>query len=216
MPQANAQIQSGPEGLKQPERAAGSGAPGRQLLIVPGLYDSAPGHWQEIWLHTLPGAAKVEQDDWERPTLGEWVAGLLAAVREHPGAVLVGHSLGCALIAHLARLNGGRGVAGALLVAPAEVNQSGPVGDRLAGFGPMPLGPLPFPSTVVASRNDPYVAFDRSRQFTRSWGAAFVDAGEVGHINIESGHGPWAEGEAILQDLQYRIDTFPARRDRPE
>jgi uncharacterized protein len=215
MPRSIAQGLGRPEEEPQLWGRTGRRQPARPLLIVPGLYDSTSGHWQDLWLHTLAGAVKVEQDDWERPTLGEWVAGLLAAVREHPGAVLVGHSLGCALIAHLARLNGGRGVAGALLVAPAEVNSSGPVGERLSGFGPMPLGPMPFPSTVVASRDDPYVAFDRSRQFARSWGAAFVDAGEAGHINIESGHGSWPEGEAILQDLQHAVETFPGRRDRP-
>lgn len=185
------------------------------LLIVPGLYDSAPGHWQDIWLHTQPGAVKVEQDDWERPTLGEWVAELLSAVRRHPGAVLVGHSLGCALIAHVAQLNGGRGVGGALLVAPAEVNRNGPAGDLLAGFGPMPLGQLPFPSTVVASRNDPFAAFDRSQLFARSWGATFVDIGEAGHINVASGHGLWPEGGAILQALVDRVAAAPAEPGRP-
>lgn len=184
----------------------------RPLLIVPGLHDSAPGHWQRLWLDALPGAVKVEQADWSRPTLAEWVGELIAAVRAHPGAVLVGHSLGCAAIAHVAQLRGARGIAGALLVAPAEVNRSGPAGHLLSGFGPMPLARLPFPATVVASRDDPYVSFERSQLFARSWGAGFVDAGEAGHINVASGHGQWPEGRAILAELLDRVGRTALER----
>lgn len=173
----------------------------RPLLIIPGLHDSTPGHWQRLWLDSLPGAIKVEQADWDRPRLGEWVAELVSAIRQHPGAVLVAHSLGCALVAHVARLRGGRDIAGAFLVAPAEVNKRSPASDLLEGFGPMPLQPLPFPSTVVASRNDPYVAFTRSETFAAAWGALFVDAGEAGHINVASGHGAWPEGLDLLVEL---------------
>lgn len=184
-------------------------APRRPVLIVPGLHDSLPGHWQHLWLRDVPGALKVTQADWDRPTLGEWVAELVTAVRRHPGAVLVGHSLGCALIAHVARLRGGRDIAGALLVAPAEVRADGPAGALLAGFGPMPLEPLHFPAVVVASRSDPYVRFDRARTFANHWGAELVDAGDAGHINIASGYGPWPRGDAILSKLLARVSEQP-------
>jgi predicted alpha/beta hydrolase family esterase len=183
------------------------GGEGRPILIVPGLYDSEPGHWQDIWLRTVAGAQKVDQAIWDRPTLAEWVAELVVAVRRSPGAVLVGHSLGCALIAHVAQLRGARGIAGALLVAPAEVNRGGPAGNLLSGFGPMPMAPLPFPSVVVASRDDPYVKFESSRQFADSWRATFVDAGAAGHINVASGYGDWPAGNDVLQDLLNRIDA---------
>ncbi len=143
----------------------------------------------------------MDQEDWEVPTLGEWTASLAEAVRRRPGAVLVAHSLGCALVAHLARVSGGRGIGGALLVAPAEVNRKGPAGRLLTGFSPVPRQRLPFPSTVAASRNDPFVGLEQARAFAHGWGSRFVDLGEVGHINVESGHGPWPEGRALLEEL---------------
>jgi len=59
---------------------------------------------------------------------------------------------------------------------------------------PIPRAPLPFPSVLIASSNDPYCQHERAGEFALSWGSAFIDAGEAGHINIESGHGPWPEG----------------------
>jgi predicted alpha/beta hydrolase family esterase len=169
------------------------------ILIVPGLFDSGPDHWQSHWQRALPTAERVEQSDWQRPTLGDWTASLMEAVRRRPGAILVGHSLGCALIAHLAGIRGARGIAGALLVAPADVNRQGPAGRLLEGFSPLPRQRLPFPSLVVASRDDPYVEIDRARAFAQGWGAGFVDLGRAGHINVESGYGPWTSGQALLR-----------------
>ena len=61
-------------------------------------------------------------------------------------------------------------------------------------FAPMPRDPLPFPSLLIASRTDPYCTYDRADDFAHSWGSLTVDAGESGHINVASGHGPWPEG----------------------
>ena len=185
-----------------PRPAAGD--PRLPILIVPGLFNSGPGHWQSYWERELPGAIRVEQSDWVRPTLGEWTASLAEAVRQNPGAVLVGHSLGCALIGHLAQINGGRGIAAALLVAPAEVNTDGAAGRLLEGFSPMPRLRLPFPSTVAASQDDPFVEIERAEAFARSWGSRFVDLGRAGHVNGDSGHGPWAQGRVLLDELTLR------------
>lgn len=183
------------------------------FLIVPGLFNSGPDHWQSHWQRMLRGAERVEQSDWERPTLGEWTAGLAEAVRRRPGAVLIAHSLGCAVVAHLAAISGGRGVAGALLVAPADVNREGPAGRLLQGFSPLPRQRLPFPTLVVASRDDPYVAITQARAFAHGWGARFEDIGRSGHINVESGHGPWPDGLDLLRDLidATRAGALPSR-----
>ncbi len=175
------------------------------ILIVPGIHNSGPEHWQSRWEAELAGAYRVEQDNWETPTLGEWTASLAEAVRRNPGAVLVAHSLGCALVAHLSRISGGRRIGGALLVAPAEVNRNGPVGQLLHGFSPMPRQRLPFPTTVAASRNDPFVSLDQAAAFAQGWGSRFVDLGEAGHINVDSGHGAWPEGRRLLTELIDRV-----------
>lgn len=65
----------------------------------------------------------------------------------------------------------------------------------------MPGAPLPFRSIVVASTNDPFIAHARARQLANAWHADFVDTGPLGHINVDSGLGPWPAGERILRHL---------------
>ena len=72
------------------------------VLILPGLYNSGPEHWQSHWESAHPQFRRVMQDDWERPRCDDWIARLDAAVRATPDAVLVAHSSSCALVAHWA------------------------------------------------------------------------------------------------------------------
>ncbi|HSP13560.1 MAG TPA: alpha/beta hydrolase [Thermoanaerobaculia bacterium] len=171
------------------------------VLILPGLYNSGPEHWQSRWEAAKPSFRRVNQDDWERPRCADWIARLDAAVRATPDAVLVAHSSSCALIAHwVAGKPSGR-VHGAMLVAPSDPEApSYPAGPT--GFAPMPLRRFPFPSVVVASTNDPYVTSQRARQFAEAWGSRFVSIGNAGHINSQSGLGDWPAGFAILQELR--------------
>ena len=89
---------------------------------------------------------------------------------------------------------------GALLVAPSDVDApSYPAGPT--GFGPMPLDPVPFPTIVVASDDDPYVALDRARLFAGRWGSELVEAPGTGHLNSDSGLGDWPGGLALVDRL---------------
>lgn len=73
------------------------------VLILPGIGNSGPQHWQTLWQNSHPDFVRVEQRDWDRPVCAEWVAALDAAVRAAgPQAVLVAHSLGCLAVAHWA------------------------------------------------------------------------------------------------------------------
>jgi len=180
-------------------------APPPGILIVPGIRGSGSTHWQSDWARTVPGAERLEQGDWDRPRLSNWTAALVEALRRRPGAVVVAHSLGCALVAHYARISGGRNIAAALLVAPADVDG----GDAWLGdhnsFAPMPRERFGFPSLVAASRNDPYVSLGRAHGFAEAWGAEFRDLGRVGHVNVDSGHGPWPDGLTLLDGLLGRV-----------
>lgn len=165
------------------------------ILIVPGLGGSGPDHWQTRWENKLSTARRVSQADWERPVLTHWIGNIAAAVQEAARPVLlVGHSLGVHAVAHAAPLLDAGKVRGAFLVAPPSVERLEEIGEIDRAFLNVPNGPLPFPSLLVASRNDPFADYRQAEDLAYAWGSAIVDAGEAGHINAESGHGPWPEG----------------------
>ena len=165
------------------------------ILIVPGLTNSGPDHWQSRWQAKLSTARRVEMGNWDRPHLADWTEKLARAVNtaKRP-VVLVAHSLGVVTVAHAApRLNAGK-VAGAYLVAMPDVEDASLTPPETHGFAPIPREPLPFPSVLVASRTDPFAAFAKAETIGHTWGAQVQDAGDAGHINAESGQGPWPEG----------------------
>ena len=78
-----------------------------RVLLVPGLWNSGPQHWQSLWSAAEPGFRRVEQTDWEAPARADWVAVLEAAVAEAgPQVVIAAHSLGCVTVAHWAAETG--------------------------------------------------------------------------------------------------------------
>jgi predicted alpha/beta hydrolase family esterase len=173
------------------------------ILIVPGWLNSGPDHWQSRWERSLKTARRVEQDDWRAPDKDEWVAGIVKAVSDAARpAVLVAHSLGVIAVAYAAPKLAAGTVAGAFLVAPADVDntQSWPPNQGHVwpqdsfGFSPVPTEPLPFPSLLLAADDDPYCSRARARALADAWGSNFVDVGQAGHIADQSGHGPWPDG----------------------
>lgn len=170
-----------------------------QVLMLPGWQGSGLDHWQSRW-EALHGYARVEQHDWQQPRRGDWLARLDETVidSERP-VLLVAHSLGCVLVAAWARFSRhAHKVRGALLVAPGDVEQPD-LAPALPGWAPILRDPLPFPSLLVASRDDPRCRFERAEQLARDWGSRLVDAGARGHLNADSGLGDWPEGHALLQ-----------------
>ena len=167
------------------------------IIIVPGWRDSGPGHWQTLWAERLPQARRVVQDDWHTPTRSAWVARLEETVPEQPGpVVIVAHSLGCITTAHMKPEAAAR-VRGALLVAPADPERRAVLSD----FAPVPYAALPYRSILVASSNDPYCPIRLAGAYARAWGSEFVRLQNAGHINVDSGHGEWPLGRALLQSL---------------
>ena len=95
----------------------------------------------------------------------------------------------------------GAAARGALLVAPADVDSPLHTPDEVRSFSPIPLRRLPFPSIVVASRDDPFSSLERATQFAAAWGARLVTLDHAGHINADAGFGPWPEGRRLLAEL---------------
>lgn len=183
-------------------------------LIVPGWHGSPEGHWQSHWQHTLPNSRRVEQAGWMQPQRPDWVAELdrEIATASEP-MVLIAHSLGCPTVAHWvaqATPDALRRVRGALLVAPADVERPG-CPEPLRNFSPLPLAPLPFPSVLVGSDNDPAASAERACAMGKAWGSEVTLLKGVGHINVESGHHRWEDGLAFLHRLQSLIEAQEQR-----
>lgn len=162
------------------------------ILIIPGLGDSGPDHWQTRWEAKLPTARRVAQDDWTAPSRAQWEQRIVeAAETATRPAVLVAHSLGAWAAVHAApRI--APWVKGAFLVAPPSA-QSPEVGGIDPAFFAA-VARLPFPAVLVASQDDPYGPFEHAKTLAEALGAELADAGVAGHINADSGHGPWPEG----------------------
>lgn len=166
------------------------------ILIVPGLGNSGPDHWQSRWQRQLSTARRLRQRDWNHPDREDWAAALVDAVEAADAApiMLVAHSLGVLTVAFAAPRLAGSRIRGAFLVTPPDMEDPERAPSQAATFTPVPRDPLPFPSVLVASRTDPYCLYERAEDFGFSWGSVTVDAGDAGHINDDSGHGPWPEG----------------------
>ena len=177
------------------------------ILMVPGYTNSGPEHWQTRWQERLSTARRVEQAEWSKPVREDWVANVIAAVNEaERPVVLVAHSLGVPTVVH-AVPEFRKKVAGAFLVAPPDVSNPKIRPKHLMTFGPYPREPLPFPSITIASRNDPFCAYDVAEDVATAWGSLFIDAGEAGHINADSGYGPWPEGSMAFAQFLSRLQA---------
>lgn len=180
------------------------------VLIVPGLRDAVPGHWQSLLAQRLPDAHSV-------PAMGRLDLDCQARVRAIEQAVsgiegpvqLVAHSGGCIMVAHWARVSSQcHRVHSALLATPPDFETPMPPGypslDELgrAGWLPVPRQRLPFRSLVAASRNDPLGSLGRISDLAAVWGSEWLDLGEVGHLNPASGFGDWPLVLTLLEQLR--------------
>lgn len=177
------------------------------ILMVPGLRDHVPEHWQTLLQAKLPKASSVPPLEVDKLSCAARVAALDKAVSAIDGPViLVAHSAGVMITVHWARRHA-RKIHGALLAAPPDFETPLPSGyptqDALQknGWLPCPRRPLPFPSIVAASRNDPLASYERVVDMAANWGSRLVDLGDVGHLNPASGFGPWPEAHALIDAL---------------
>jgi predicted alpha/beta hydrolase family esterase len=185
---------------------------GPRLVIVPGLHGSGAGHWQ-TWLEgQFAGAVRVDQDDWAVPDIERWgdrVAEIVAALGPGPH-VLAAHSFGCLATLRALLRHPDLAVSQLLLVAPAEPA-------RFDVAHALPQTRLAVDSCVVASDTDPWMSATQARAWALRWGSDWVNLGDAGHINVDSGHGPFALARdwtfAALRRLAPQVDArgFDAR-----
>ena len=166
------------------------------ILIVPGWSNAGPDHWQSRWQRNLKSARRVEQADWDTPNCQDWADRVVEeALKSTRPTVIVAHGCGVSAVVKAAPRLAGSRIVGALLVAPPDL---GPGHDiwpaHSGGFLPLPMEPLPFPSKLIGSSNDPFCSVERTQELGRFWGSDVSNIANAGHLNTESGHGPWPEG----------------------
>ncbi len=169
------------------------------ILVVPGYEGAGPTHWQQRMASKLSTARMVEQSDWTYPSLTDAIGELVMAVQTASRPIVfVTHSVGSTLVAHamptLLQLSLSDRVKGGFLVAPPSELALTELPNIDPAFAQVPREPLPFPSALIASSNDPFASLEHSADLALAWGSKLIEAGEQGHINIASGHGPWPEG----------------------
>lgn len=169
------------------------------ILVLPGYGGADDGHWQHRLTQKLSAARIIQQPDWQLGSLTaavERVANAMAAM-EKP-IVFVTHSAGGILLAHtMLQIDDAalRSKAkGAFIVTPPSDDAMSKLEGLDPAFLPTPREPLPFPSALVASSDDPHATMEELADLALAWGSKFVEAGAAGHINVASGHGPWPEG----------------------
>lgn len=176
-----------------------------KVLLLPGWLDSGAGHWQTLW-EERHGDLRVVQHDYQCPRRGDWMARLedvLLDVAEPQAPVLLAaHSLGCHLVAAWAEHSSHRDrVCGALLVAPPDTTHTDWPTELYNWRKPV-LTRLPFPSTVIASTDDPFGSIQAQSNLAQAWGSRIISIGARGHINSDSGLANWPQGRDSLLDLQ--------------
>ena len=170
-----------------------------KILLVPGLHNSGPDHWQSRWHQQFPQWQRMLGLPWDKPDLTVWSAKLASKLRSRRSRVhLVAHSFGALTAIAAARLQPDK-VSSILIVAPADPARFGIPDEALAGS-------IKVSAQLIASRNDPWMSFERAEYWSRQWQVPLFDAGEVGHINAQSGNGEWSQGLNLLNTLHHRAE----------
>ena len=173
-----------------------------KFLILPGWQNSGPDHWQSHWEHDF-SAQRVNQKDWIKPVCEEWLLALDNAIEStREPIVLICHSLGCLTVARWAqsfRTHHAK-IKGAFLVSPPDLTQDG-APPELASFLLVPAIPLPFPSLVIGTSNDPWASMIYFEQIAKAWGSSFMNVGAKGHLGSDSTVANWPEGKKLLSEF---------------
>ena len=174
----------------------------RSFLILHGLGGSGPGHWQ-TWL-----AARLRADgeriaypdlpDADLPSLPAWRDALEGELAALPAGdvVLVCHSLACLLYLHHVAEGGAQADRVLLAAPPSEASGV----SEIEGFFPVPLPALREGARLVCSDDDPYCPEGAAGLYSEPLGVPVDVLPAGGHLNPESGYGPWPAVESWCVD----------------
>ncbi|ENU40422.1 RBBP9/YdeN family alpha/beta hydrolase [Acinetobacter johnsonii] len=185
-------------------------------VIVPGVGGSEHDHWQSWLQRQLKSCSRVQQQDWNKPVLHEWIEQFIKTVQAIQEPIqIVAHSFGClttvAALAQYPELN--QNIKNLVLVAPANPARFGDAGfardsqnDYQQYFHQLKLQ---VPTQMIISENDPWLNFQDALQLAKAWKIRPKNLGQVGHINVASGFGPFPEiydfliSENVLKNISF-------------
>lgn len=185
-------------------------------VIVPGVGGSEHDHWQSWLQRQLKSCSRVQQQDWNKPVLHEWIEQFFKTVQSIQEPIqIVAHSFGClttvAALAQYPELN--QNIKNLVLVAPANPARFGDAGfaresqnDYQQYFHQLKLQ---VPTQMIISENDPWLNFQDALQLAKAWKIRPKNLGQVGHINVASGFGPFPEiydfliSENVLKNISF-------------
>lgn len=185
-------------------------------VIVPGVGGSEHDHWQSWLQRQLKSCSRVQQQDWNKPVLHTWVEQFVKTVQAIQEPIqIVAHSFGClttvAALAQHPELN--QKIKNLVLVAPANPARFGDAGfaresqnDYQQYFHQLKLQ---VPTQMIISENDPWLNFQDALQLAKAWKIRPKNLGQVGHINVASGFGPFPEiydfliSENVLKNISF-------------
>lgn len=177
------------------------------VLIVPGLREHVPQHWQTLLEAKLGKVRSVPPLEENKLSLDARVEAIQHELERIDGPViLVAHSAGVLMVVHWAARHA-RPIKGALLAAPPDMaatwpdNYPTPGSLRANGWAPLPQGRLAFPSILAASSNDYLASFEAAAALAAAWGSELLNLGEVGHLNPAAGFGEWPQAEELIRRL---------------
>lgn len=185
-------------------------------VIVPGVGGSEHDHWQSWLQRQLKSCSRVQQQDWNNPVLHEWIGQFVKTVQAIQEPIqIVAHSFGClttvAALAQHPELN--QKIKNLVLVAPANPARFGDAGfaresqnDYQQYFHQLKLQ---VPTQMIISENDAWLNFQDALQLAKAWKIRPKNLGQVGHINVASGFGPFPEiydfliSENVLKNISF-------------
>ncbi|AOA57686.1 RBBP9/YdeN family alpha/beta hydrolase [Acinetobacter larvae] len=184
-------------------------------IIVPGVGGSESNHWQTWLQQQLMFSSRVEQKDWQAPVLSTWVEHWVNTVKNAPDSLqIIAHSFGCltsvAALAQHPEL--AYKVKKMVLVAPANPSRFSAQGFAQAGqlnfadyFRDIQLTVA---TDLIMSENDPWFAEQDVRALAQHWQLQPRNLGQVGHINVAAGFGPFPEIFEHLLNEQPRRSVY--------
>ena len=185
-------------------------------VIVPGVGGSEHDHWQSWLQRQLKSCSRVQQQDWNKPVLHEWIEQFVKTVQAIQEPIqIVAHSFGClttvAALAQYPELN--QNIKNLVPVAPANPARFGDAGfarDSQNNYQQyFHQLKLQVPTQMIISENDPWLNFQDALQLAKAWKIRPKNLGQVGHINVASGFGPFPEiydfliSENVLKNISF-------------